>query len=79
MIVLPLVLLIIGSTHAQTTLEKDILAIVDRFFAAMAEHDTLVLDSIMTAEGIFHSVVPGKPPRATTHAQFISDIGKAEV
>jgi ketosteroid isomerase-like protein len=62
--------------QAQT--EADILQIVDRFFKAMADRDTTTLQAIMTTDGVFYAVPIGseKGPRAVTHKQFISDMGK---
>lgn len=64
------------STNAQP--EPDLLKIVDRFFQAMTDRDTITLHAIMTEEGIFHAFPIGseKGPRAVTHQQFISDMGK---
>ena len=74
--ILILLLLLPFSTNAQP--EPDLLKIVDRFFQAMADRDTTTLQAIMTEEGIFHAFPIGseKGPRAVTHQQFISDMGK---
>ncbi len=74
---LPFFILLSCFCSAQSGSEKEIIALVDRFFQVMADRDTLALDSIMTDEGIFHSVAAGRAARATTHAQFIRDIGAA--
>jgi len=75
---LSIVVLLSCFCSAQSGSEKEITALVDRFFQAMADRDTLALNSIMTDDGIFHSVAPGRPARSTTHDQFIRDIGMAE-
>lgn len=66
--------------HAQTDQEKELLSVVDRFFQAMADRDTTALAATMTGEGTLHGVLlnSAREPKPTSHAQFISDIGKSD-
>ena len=76
---LPLLFTLLSfSLHAQTEREKELLSVVDRFFQAMADRDTLALDSILTPEGVFYAIpiASEKGPRAVSHRSFISDMGK---
>lgn len=66
---------------AQTngTGEKEVLSIIDRFFACMATRDSAGMAAIMEPEGLFTIVDTGpnaKPQRTVTHANYLSLVKK---
>jgi len=61
---------------AQPDAKSEVLAVLDRFFAAMTARDTVAMGRTLTPVGTLHAVVPGssKAPRATTHAEYLKHL-----
>jgi hypothetical protein len=66
-----------GQTN--TTGEKAVLSIIDRFFASMTTRDSSAMAAILEPEGLFTIVEVGpnaKPPRTVTHAKYLGLVKK---
>ncbi|MEO8589695.1 MAG: nuclear transport factor 2 family protein [Flavobacteriales bacterium] len=76
---LPLLLLLIvpNLSFAQPDAKKEVLAVIDRFFATMAQRDSAGMAAVMMPDGVLYGVFEGnlaQAPRATTHANFLHQL-----
>jgi hypothetical protein len=65
--------------QVHTAKEKEVLSVIDRFFAYLAARDSSGMASIMEADGTFGSAVIGssaRPPRMHTHASYLAGLKK---
>ncbi len=63
---------------AQPGEEKAVLAVIDRFFAAMSARDTAAMAQVITRDGVLYASQPGsgKPAHAMSHAGYLVNLAK---
>ena len=61
---------------AQAEDEKAVIAVIDRFFAAMTARDTAAMAKVIAPDGMLHATRAGKPAFAISHATYLRDLTK---
>ena len=59
--------------------EKEVIDVVERFFATMAARDSAGMAALLMPDGVLHAVFDGpspRAPRAVTHKDFLSGLNR---
>lgn len=57
--------------------EKDVIAVIDRFFATMAARDSAGMAALLMPDGVLHAVFDGttaRAPQAISHKDYLSGL-----
>ncbi|MBL8000745.1 MAG: DUF4440 domain-containing protein [Flavobacteriales bacterium] len=76
-IVLSLALLPMAPLAAQSPAEAEVLQVVDRFFATLADRDSSSMAGLLVPDGVMYAVLadePGRPPLRVTHAEYLASL-----